>query len=218
MWIFQFEIIVCIFQYFLLNITNPLVAATSEEGVCEAKGCNSEDDRRQTEQQSSGDSIHSTGMEWRSSGNDNDDLISQLKRGGIIKSERVEQAMRRVDRGHFSPVNPYQDSPQLIGYGVTISAPHMHAHALEMLKDKLEAGSKALDVGSGRCKLRTSQGSYWGIPRGVCPMQIRGTICYTAECCPLIVDREALITDAAAPRGGGRGDTLRSKKSNPISD
>lgn len=41
------------------------------------------------------------------------------------------------------------DSPQAIGYGVTISAPHMHAHALEMLKDHLFEGAKALDVGSG---------------------------------------------------------------------
>ena len=33
--------------------------------------------------------------------------------------------MKRVDRGDFSHVNPYMDAPQGIGYGVTISAPHM---------------------------------------------------------------------------------------------
>ncbi len=33
--------------------------------------------------------------------------------------------MARVDRGQFSSSNPYMDSPQSIGYGVTISAPHM---------------------------------------------------------------------------------------------
>ncbi|KAE8587651.1 hypothetical protein XENTR_v10022052 [Xenopus tropicalis] len=41
------------------------------------------------------------------------------------------------------------DSPQSIGYKATISAPHMHAHALELLEDKLVEGAKALDVGSG---------------------------------------------------------------------
>ena len=57
--------------------------------------------------------------------------------------------MLAVDRCFFSPQDPYIDSPQSIGYGVTISAPHMHAHALEILKDHLKEGSKSLDVGSG---------------------------------------------------------------------
>ena len=33
--------------------------------------------------------------------------------------------MKSVDRGDFCKHNPYYDSPQGIGYGVTISAPHM---------------------------------------------------------------------------------------------
>lgn len=57
--------------------------------------------------------------------------------------------MLAVDRGHYSRNNPYMDAPQGIGYGVTISAPHMHAHALELLKDHLVPGERALDVGSG---------------------------------------------------------------------
>jgi hypothetical protein len=44
---------------------------------------------------------------------------------GIVKNSRVADAMRAVDRGHFSRNNPYMDSPQGIGYSVTISAPHM---------------------------------------------------------------------------------------------
>jgi hypothetical protein len=91
-----------------------------------------------------------SGMEWRSHGRDNDDLISQLKNYGIIKSGEVEKAMRNVDRGNYCPRTPYQDSPQPIGFGVTISAPHMHAHALEILKNNINDGSKVLDVGSGR--------------------------------------------------------------------
>lgn len=33
--------------------------------------------------------------------------------------------MLSVDRGKYSKQNPYVDGPQSIGYGVTISAPHM---------------------------------------------------------------------------------------------
>jgi len=57
--------------------------------------------------------------------------------------------MLAVDRGFFSPHHPYQDSPQPIGHNATISAPHMHAYALEALAPKLHAGANVLDVGSG---------------------------------------------------------------------
>ena len=101
------------------------------------------------EQKSSESKVDAVGMEWRSHGRDNDDLINQLRNYGIIKSTEVEQAMRNVDRGNYSPRSPYLDSPQPIGFGVTISAPHMHAHALEILRNNIKEGSKVLDVGSG---------------------------------------------------------------------
>lgn len=44
---------------------------------------------------------------------------------GIIKDPCVIEAMLTVDRGNFCKHNPYMDSPQGIGYAVTISAPHM---------------------------------------------------------------------------------------------
>lgn len=88
-------------------------------------------------------------MAWLSSGNTNNDLIAQLRDNGIIKSPRVEAAMKSVDRKHYAPYSPYKDSPQSIGYSATISAPHMHATALELLKDHLREGSTCLDVGSG---------------------------------------------------------------------
>ncbi|XP_059170453.1 protein-L-isoaspartate(D-aspartate) O-methyltransferase-like isoform X2 [Physella acuta] len=88
-------------------------------------------------------------MAWRSSGNNNTHLVENLAKNGIIKSEAVISAMKKVDRANFCKANPYNDSPQSIGYAVTISAPHMHAHALELLSDHLTEGSKALDVGSG---------------------------------------------------------------------
>ncbi|CAG0899693.1 unnamed protein product [Cyprideis torosa] len=97
-------------------------------------------------------------MAWRPYGHNNADLIDQLVRSGAISSSRVEEAMRSVDRGNYSQQNPYQDSPQPIGYGVTISAPHMHAYALETLKDHLQGGMKALDVGSGSGYLTACMG------------------------------------------------------------
>jgi len=90
-------------------------------------------------------------MSWMSSGSSNDELIENLKGNGIIKSNKVARVMKTVDRGDFTQKSghAYQDSPQLIGYGVTISAPHMHAYALELLEEQLKEGNKALDVGSG---------------------------------------------------------------------
>ncbi|XP_023235164.1 protein-L-isoaspartate(D-aspartate) O-methyltransferase-like isoform X2 [Centruroides sculpturatus] len=88
-------------------------------------------------------------MAWRSHGKNNYELIQNLKKNVIIRSERVEKAMLAVDRGNYCKHNAYMDSPQGIGFAVTISAPHMHAHALELLKDNLYEGAKALDVGSG---------------------------------------------------------------------
>ncbi|KAH9376070.1 hypothetical protein HPB48_007266 [Haemaphysalis longicornis] len=97
-------------------------------------------------------------MAWRSHGKNNLDLVRNLKQNGIIRSSRVEQAMSSVDRGNYCPHNPYMDSPQGIGYAVTISAPHMHAQALESLKDHLVEGARALDVGSGSGYLTACMG------------------------------------------------------------
>jgi len=55
----------------------------------------------------------------------------------------------KVDRAHYAPSSPYSDSPQPIGYGATISAPHMHGHACEYLVNFLHPGSRVLDIGSG---------------------------------------------------------------------
>ena len=58
--------------------------------------------------------------------------------------------MLAVDRKEFCHTHdPYKDNPQPIGSNVTISAPHMHAHALETLAEHLKPGKRALDVGSG---------------------------------------------------------------------
>lgn len=44
----------------------------------------------------------------------------------VIKSDKVFDVMNSVDRGKYThPSQAYIDAPQGIGYGVTISAPHM---------------------------------------------------------------------------------------------
>ena len=88
-------------------------------------------------------------MAWRSKGSSNLSLLKELNKHKVISDDRVFNAMAHVDRGNFCKNDPYVDSPQSIGYAVSISAPHMHAYALEYLRDRLEPGCKALDVGSG---------------------------------------------------------------------
>jgi protein-L-isoaspartate(D-aspartate) O-methyltransferase len=88
-------------------------------------------------------------MAWRSSGSTNEGLVSNLARNGLIKSDRVKEAMMKVDRAHYAPSHPYEDSPQPIGHHATISAPHMHASACESLLPHLSPGSRVLDIGSG---------------------------------------------------------------------
>ncbi|XP_076628417.1 protein-L-isoaspartate(D-aspartate) O-methyltransferase [Colletes latitarsis] len=91
-------------------------------------------------------------MAWsgRFNAKSNSDLVQHLKRSRVIKSDRVYEAMSSVDRGNYSDSSyAYIDSPQGIGYGATISAPHMHAYALELLEEKLHNGARVLDVGCG---------------------------------------------------------------------
>ena len=57
--------------------------------------------------------------------------------------------MVRVDRAAYCPASPYDDCPQRIGFNATISAPHMHGHALEWLSSRLQPGSRVLDIGCG---------------------------------------------------------------------
>jgi protein-L-isoaspartate(D-aspartate) O-methyltransferase len=77
-------------------------------------------------------------------------LIKKLISRGILKSKKVGDVMLQVDRGDFTDKKyAYMDSAQDMGCGATISAPHMHAYALELLKDHLKPGGRSLDVGSG---------------------------------------------------------------------
>ena len=78
------------------------------------------------------------------------ELMSNLRTNGIIKSTPVFNALVAVDRKNYIEYNPYQDAPQALTKGQTISAPHMHAYALEMLENEaLRENASVLDVGIG---------------------------------------------------------------------
>lgn len=75
-------------------------------------------------------------------------ILQSLIKQDII-TPRVKEVMLKVDRGDFCPSTPYQDCPQYIGFGATISAPHMHGYALKFMEGMKKKPKKALDVGSG---------------------------------------------------------------------
>lgn len=90
-------------------------------------------------------------------------LIRSLTARRIIRSKRIADVMRAVDRGRYVHINPYIDTPQMLGFSATISAPHMHAMALQLLDKWLVPGAQALDVGCGSgylvaCMARLVQG------------------------------------------------------------
>jgi protein-L-isoaspartate(D-aspartate) O-methyltransferase len=76
-------------------------------------------------------------------------LIEELRQHGI--SERVLDAMRSVPRHLFVPErerrNAYVDYPLPIGWGQTISAPHMVAIMCDLLD--IQDGMKILEIGAG---------------------------------------------------------------------
>ena len=80
-----------------------------------------------------------------------DALVDYLVQYGIIHSEKVENAMRKIDRAQFVPPlqqnYAYEDLPLPIGWGQTISAPHMYAMMLEA--GEVEKGMKVLEIGTG---------------------------------------------------------------------
>lgn len=51
----------------------------------------------------------------------------------VITNDKVEKIMKSVDRGNYVSTSPYLDQPQGIGYGVTISAPHMVLNKIKYL-------------------------------------------------------------------------------------
>lgn len=93
-------------------------------------------------------------MAWTCSATTNEGLVDKLVNRDIIDIPRIEQVLRRVDRRAFLPPNTsprdaYADSPLPLPCAATISAPHMHGLALQLLNDYLTPDASALDVGAG---------------------------------------------------------------------
>eukprot|EP00466_Bigelowiella_natans_P009026 jgi/Bigna1/73002/fgenesh1_pg.22_\ len=113
----------------------------------------------------------SLSMNFNNDGASQDELVSNLHRNGILKTESVIDAMKKTDRKDF--VNPkhgplYEDKPRNIGCEATITSPHMHAIALEALfsEDETESESTSrrekpfigLDIGCGSGYLTVCMG------------------------------------------------------------
>jgi|TARA_B100001964_G_scaffold140027_1_gene154332 protein-L-isoaspartate(D-aspartate) O-methyltransferase len=61
--------------------------------------------------------------------------------------EKVLDAIKRVPRHKFVDVNPYEDTPVLIGHGQTISQPFIVAYMTHKLD--IEPSHKVLEIGTG---------------------------------------------------------------------
>jgi protein-L-isoaspartate(D-aspartate) O-methyltransferase len=74
------------------------------------------------------------------------ELINSLQTNDDIKL-----LMKQFDRKDFciNKDSAYIDKPSQLFLGQTISAPHMHAKAIEYLKPVLNPGASILDIGSG---------------------------------------------------------------------
>ena len=81
----------------------------------------------------------------------NEELVKKLVDEGYLRSLRVINAFKQVDRQNFVPEDlrdeAYVNAPLPIGFGQTISQPLTVAFMLELLQP--QPGDKVLDVGAG---------------------------------------------------------------------
>jgi protein-L-isoaspartate(D-aspartate) O-methyltransferase len=79
------------------------------------------------------------------------ELISFLRKSGVLRTESIIAAFTRIDRQNFvrktDRHRAYADIPLPIGYGQTISQPTTVAIMLELLEP--QPGEHILDIGSG---------------------------------------------------------------------
>jgi len=80
-------------------------------------------------------------------------MVEGLIKNGYLKSEKVIDVFRKVDRKLFVPENigksAYVDKPLPIGFDQTISAPHMVAIMTELLDVKSDDNILEIGCGSG---------------------------------------------------------------------
>jgi protein-L-isoaspartate(D-aspartate) O-methyltransferase len=78
-------------------------------------------------------------------------LLAELESGGYLTDPRLEEAMLAVPRHLFVPKElraaAYEDRPLPIGFGQTVSAPHMVAMMSNALQ--LQGGENVLEIGTG---------------------------------------------------------------------
>jgi protein-L-isoaspartate(D-aspartate) O-methyltransferase len=72
-----------------------------------------------------------------------------LKSKGFLYTPIVEKTLSTVDRKLFCSYNPYSDEQKSIGFGATMTAPHIHSYILEKLRKYIKSDSVFLDIGSG---------------------------------------------------------------------
>lgn len=122
---------------------------------------------------------------WRCHGRTNAEMVEKLAMANIIKSATVKEALLKVDRSKYTndSSTAYTDAPQTIGSGQTISAPHMHSHALEEMLPTLTKFSKIegtdlniLDVGCGSGYLTAALGRMVDRENGPIPPLVKGRI------------------------------------------
>lgn len=105
-----------------------------------------------------------------SAGEDNDDLIDNLKEAQYIRTEKVEQAFRAIDRGDYY-LDGYRDSAYkdlAWKHGnIHLSAPCIYSEVMEALK--LQPGLSFLNLGSGTGYLSTMVGLIIGKHGGPSP-------------------------------------------------
>lgn len=78
-------------------------------------------------------------------------LLAELEVGGYLTDPLLEEAMLAVPRHYFIPPElrevAYEDRPLPIGFGQTVSAPHMVAMMTSALQ--LKRGHRVLEIGAG---------------------------------------------------------------------
>jgi protein-L-isoaspartate(D-aspartate) O-methyltransferase len=80
-------------------------------------------------------------------------LLDRLERSGYISGPLVRAAMETVPREEFIPEeikrNAYDDTPLSIGFGQTISAPHMNAMMCSALDFPENGPVNLMEIGAG---------------------------------------------------------------------
>lgn len=94
-----------------------------------------------------------------SAGENNDELIDNLKGAGYIRTEAVEQAFRDIDRSEYFPDTTKQHAYKDVAWkhkNIHLSAPCIYSEVMESLE--LEEGLSFLNLGSGTGYLSTLVG------------------------------------------------------------